>query len=422
VTSVAVGPSGSARWGLLGERRFRLLWIGETTSSFGSSVSAVALPLVALSVVHAGVFAVSLLSAAAWLPWLAIGLPAGAVVDRLRRRRIMIVADLVSALAFTSVPVADVFGWLSTPQLLVVALLAGGASVFFTAAYRAFIPALVGSEDLLEANAKLQGSEQVTHIGGPGVAGAIAQVAGAVGGVIVDAVSFVVSAGCLLRVDAAETKRTVARRPMRREIAEGLGLVWREPLLRTNAIFGCFSNFVLIGYQALTVVFLVRVVGLSSGATGLLLALASVGGVVGALAARRVAIRFGSARGVLMCKCLVMPFGLLLPLTHRGPRLTFFVVGSVVVIGGIVAGNIIWQGWVQTYYPAELLGRLSTSVQVVNYGAMPLGAIAAGAMASTIGIRLTVAILMAGLMLSSLVLLLGPLRTIRDLPSVRRDA
>jgi MFS family permease len=403
--------------GLLRQRDFRLLWTGETTSSLGSSVSSVALPLVALADLHAGVFAVSLLSAAVWLPWMVVGLPAGAWVDRLPRRHVMVVADLVSLGGFASVPIAWVAGVLTIAQLVVVAVVAGSASVFFDTAYRALLPALVAPEDLLEGNAKLQGSAQVTHVAGPGIAGLIAQVASPVGGVAVNAASFAVSALCLRQIDVPEPEPTAERRQLRREIAEGLSIVWRDPLLRVGASFGCVSNLVLTGYQAILLVFLVRVVGLSSGLTGLLISIASLGGVLGALMARRAASRIGSARTVLWSKLALMPFGLLIPLTHLGPRLVLFVVGSMAVIGGVVAGNVIWSGWVQGHYPAELLGRISTSVQVVNYGAIPLGALIAGATARSLGVRPTLWIMLGGLVISSGVLLLGPLRTMRDLPS-----
>src|ERR1039458_6488446 len=169
---------------LLAVRDFRLLRIGETTSSLGSSISVVALPLAALTLLRASVLAISVLTAAAWLPWLIVGLPAGAWVDRLPRRRIMLTAGLVSLTAFASVPAAAAPGWLTFTQLLIVALLSGTATVFFATAYRAFLPALLGADDLPEGNAKLQGSEQVTHVAGPGAAGLIAQAASAAGGVI----------------------------------------------------------------------------------------------------------------------------------------------------------------------------------------------------------------------------------------------
>jgi MFS family permease len=363
------------------------------------------------------VFAISVLTAAAWLPWLIVGLPAGAWVDRLPRRRIMMGADLVSLAVFASVPVAAAVGWLTITPLVIVALLAGTATVFFATAYRAFLPALLEGDDLLEGNAKLQGSEQVTHVAGPGAAGLIAQAASAVGGVIVDAASFAVSAICLSRIRVTEPRPAVPRRHLRREIAEGLAVVAGDPLLRLNAVFGCLSNLVLTGYQAVLVFYLVSVVGLNPGLAGIMLALTSLGGVLGALVARRLAAGVGTARAVLFCKVGLAPFGLLIPLADRGPGLALFLLGSIVIIGGIVAGNVIWSGWVQSYYPADLLGRISTSVQVLNYGAIPAGAVLAGLTASHIGVRPTLWVMLAGLVVSACVLLLGPLPRLRDLPS-----
>jgi MFS family permease len=410
-------PARSRRLGLLARRDFRLLWIGETTSSLGSSISGVALPLVALTLLHASVLAISVLTAASWLPWLIVGLPAGAWVDRLPRRPVMMTADVVSLAVFASVPLAAAGGWLTVTQLLIVALLAGVARVFFATAYRAFLPALLEVDYLLEGNAKLQGSEQVTNFAGPGLAGLIAQAASAVGGVIFDAASFAVSAACLSRIRVHEPKPTAPRRRLRREIAEGLAIVVRDPLLAVNAVFGCLANLVLTGYQALLVVYLVRVVGLSPGLAGVTLSLTSLGGVLGALVARKVAARIGTGRAVLLGKIGLAPFGLLIPLADRGPGLALFVLGSITIIGGIVGGNVLWQGWIQTYYPAEMLGRISTSSQVFNYGAIPVGAVLAGAAAADIGVRPTLWIMLVGLVLSSWVLLLGPLRRLRDLPA-----
>jgi MFS family permease len=409
-----------SRFGLLQARDFRLLWIGETTSTFGSSISGVALPLVALTTLHAGVLAVSLLTAAAWLPWLVVGLPAGAWVDRLPRRTVMLAADVVFITGFASVPVAAVLGWLTITQLLVAALVCGVATVFFATAYRAFIPTLLEPGDLQEANAKLQGSEQVTRVAGPGTAGLIAQAIGPVGGVVVDVASFVVSALCLWRIRVDEPRHDAPRRRLRQEIGEGLKFVGGDPLLRVVAVFGCVSNLVLTGYQAVIVVFLVRSVGLAAGTTGVLLATGSLGGVLGALVARRIAARIGTARLVVWSKLVVMPFGLLIPLTHRGPALAFFVVGSLLIVSGVVAGNVVWAGFSQAYYPAHIRGRISTSIQVFNYGAIPVGAVLAGLLARTFGIRPTLWIMLTGLTLSSTLLLIGPMKSMRDFPTLPR--
>jgi MFS family permease len=406
-----------ARAGLLAQPDFRLLWTGETTSCLGSSIGGIALSLVALSVLHASVFAVSALTAAAWLPWVLIGLPAGAWVDRLPRRPVMIAADVVSVAAFGSVPVAAWCGVLTTVQLMFAALAGGTASVFFKTAYRAFLPALLAADDLLEGNAKLQGSEQVANVAGPGAAGVIAQAAGAVCGVLADAASFAVSAICLSRIRVAEPPGLARRRNLRHEIGEGLAIVVGDPLLRASAIYGCLSNLTLVGYQAVLVVFLIRIVGLSAGVAGALIAVTSLGGVLGALLARPAARRFGTARVVFYGRTLLTPACLLIPLADRGPGLALFVLGSVTVVSVIIAGNVIWGGWTQSYYPGKLLGRVSTSVQVFNYGSIPLGAIVAGALASYLGVRVALWIMLSGLVLSVLALLPSPLRHLRDLPS-----
>jgi Na+/melibiose symporter-like transporter len=402
--------------GLLRERDFRLLWLGETTSSFGSSVGRTSLPLVAVLNLHASVEAVSLITAFAWLPWLIVGVPAGAWVDRWPRRRVMMTADAVSGAAFAAVVVAAATDALTTAQLLAATFVAGAADVFFQTAYRAFVPAVVRPDDLLEGNAKLQGSDQVARLAGPGIAGVLAQAVGAVAGVATDAVSFVASWACLRRLRVTEPPSDDARRRLSTEIAEGFRLVFRDPLLRPFTVFGCLSNLFLTGYQAIQVVFLVRVVGASTSSVGLVLALGSAGGVAGALLARPIAARIGTGRALLLSKTTVAPAGLLMPLAQDDWRLALFAIGSFVLIGGIVAGNVIWAGFAQSYYPSRVLGRMSTSGGVLSYGAIPIGAAGAGVLAGAVGTRPAMAVILAGLVLTSLVLIASPLRTMRDLP------
>ncbi|MGW0804099.1 MFS transporter [Nonomuraea sp. NPDC002799] len=414
MTTTTIRPP---RFGLLRQRDFRLLWIGESTSSFGSAVTSVALPLVAVTVLHASAFAVSVLAAAAWLPWLLIGLPAGAWVDRLSRRTVMLVADWVSMAAFLSVPIAAFLDVLTTVHLIAVALTTGTAKVFFTTAYRAYLPSLVSGPDLLEANAKLQGSEQVANLAGPGIAGLLAQLFSAVGALIVDAASFAVSALCLMGVKHVETIEPRPRRRLRSEIREGMRTVIGDPLLRGNMFYGCVSNLALTGYQSLIVLFLVGDLALAPGTTGVLIAATSVGGVIGAFAARPLAAKVGSARAVLLGKAGLAPAGLLIACADRGAGLVLFVVGSLVIIGGIVAGNVIFSGFVQTYVPSELMGRVSTSVQVVNFGAIPLGALLAGTLATAFSVRTALWVMLGLFALSGLILLATPLRRLRDLPA-----
>ncbi|MEV4744797.1 MFS transporter [Streptosporangium amethystogenes subsp. fukuiense] len=409
------------RFGLLRGRDFRLLWIGESASSLGSSVTSVALPLVAVTTLHTSAFAVSVLAAATWLPWLVIGLPAGAWVDRLPRRTVMLVADYVSMAAFLSVPVTAALGMLTTAQLVVVALVAGTAKVFFATAYRAYLPSLVQGEDLLEANAKLQGSEQVANLAGPGVAGLVAQLFSAVGGLLVDAASFAVSALCLQGIGHREVVERGPRRRLRSEIREGLRTVVADPLLRGNMLYGCVANLALTGYTSLLVVFLVDDVGLSAATTGALIAVTSLGGVIGAFAARPLAARLGSARAFLIGKAALPPAGLFIACADQGVMLVPFVVASIVIIAGVVAGNVIFSGFTQGYVPTTLMGRVSTSSQVVNFGAMPLGALLAGTLAVAFSVRAALWIMLSIFALSGLILLASPLRRLRDLPSGRME-
>ncbi|MFD0821884.1 MFS transporter, partial [Micromonospora zhanjiangensis] len=354
------------------------------------------------------------------LPWLLIGLPAGVWVDRLPRRPVMVACDLASLLLFLSVPAAAWAGVLTFAHLLAVAFGTGVASVFFQCAYQVYLPCLLTPDQLPEGNAKLQGTESVAQVGGPGVAGLIVQLAGsAVTALLVDAASFLISALCLLGIRAGEPEPRPRRRSstLRREIAEGLRFVARDPYLRVLTVFGAASNFWLVGYQAILVVFLIREVGVGPGAVGAVMAGMSCGGVLGAVVATRIARRFGTARGMLLAELVAMPAGLLIPLARPGAGLACVVAGGVIVGAGVVAGNVIKGSWRQVYTPHHLLGRVISSMQLVNLGTIPVGAVLAGALGGALGLRPAMWVLTGGMALTWFVLLIGPLRRHRDLPT-----
>ena len=177
-------------------------------------------------------------------------------------------------------------------------------------------------------------------------------------------------------------------------------------------VFGAASNLALTGYQAILVVFLLRDVGVSPGVVGLLLSGMSVGGVLGAAGAGVLARRFGTAHGMLISELAAAPFALLIPLTKPGAGLLYVVVGGIGVGAGIVSGNVIKSSFRQTYTPRHLLGRVVVTMQFLNYGTIPLGAL----LAATLGLRPTLWITASGLVLASLILLTGPIRRHRDLP------
>jgi MFS family permease len=400
--------------GLWGHRDFRLLWTGETTSMLGSMVASTALPLVAVVTLGASTFQVGLLTAVAWLPWLVVGLPAGAWVDRLPKRPVMQVCNAVSMAVFGSVPLAAVFGVLSMPYLLAAALLGGAAKVFFTLAYRAYLPALVGPDELLEANAKLQGSESATQVGGPGLAGLLAQAFGPVSGVLADAVSFGVSVVCVRAIKVREVVVPVARTPLRSQIAEGLRFVLQDRYLRTLMTFGAVSNLALTGYQAIQIVFLSRTLGAAPGLVGLVLAVAASGGVLGAALAGRLGARFGTARAFLLCEVFAAPMLLLGPLSGPGRGLALFVLAEFGVCAGVVASNVLTTTFRQQYCPPELFGRINSSASIVNYGTIPLAGVLGGVLGEVIGVRETLWV-MSGVLIVALGML-APLAKERDFP------
>jgi predicted MFS family arabinose efflux permease len=405
--------------GLLRQRNFGLLWTGETISQTGSSMAVVGVPLLAVAVLHASTFAVSALTAAAYLPWLAIGLPAGAWVDRLPPRPLMVGCDVVSALLYASLPVAAWAGVLTMGQVLAVALLAGAANVFFATAYQVYLPALVTPGELMEGNAKLQGSVSVASLGGRSAAGLAAQAIGDATALLFNAGSFLVSATCLLLIRARPVRREPAKRAttVRAEISEGARFIMRDRLLRPLTIYPAIANLAYSGSSAVIVVFLVRVAGFSSAAVGLLMATTGAGGIAGALITRRVAGRLGTARALLLSTLGTGLFALLIPLTGPGPRATFYIVGSAVLGAGMTVTNTVVVTFRQAYCPPPMLGRVTASQRFLVFGAIPLGALTAGALGTAVGVRDTLWVMLGLYALSGTVLLTRAVRADKNLPS-----
>ncbi|NHA69690.1 MFS transporter [Phycicoccus sp. CMS6Z-2] len=401
-------------------REFRLLWTGEGVSALGTMTTAVVLPLLAVTAFDAGPGWMGLLTAAAWLPYLVVGLPAGAWVDRLDARRVMIAADLAAALAVGSVPVAWLLGGLTLPQLVLAALASGTCAVFFRTAYGAFVPRVVRPEDLDVANGRLFGTEAAMQVAGPGLGGLLVRAVGGALAVAVDTVSYLVSALFLARMDPARLRPRADAPPrtaLRREVADGVRVVARDPFLRFFAAQGALSNFALTGYQTLLVLFLVRDLGVGPGRVGLLLALGSAGGLVGSLVAARLAARSGNARALRWLQLLAGPAALLVPAAGPGAAAFLVPLGVALVGVGVVGANVVRSAFRQRYVPEHLLGRTSSASAVLVFGTMPLAGLVAGGLGGTLGLRPTILVMAALQLLTSLLVLVGPFRRGRDLPT-----
>lgn len=402
---------------LAADRGFRLLWLGEGVSLLGTATTSALLPLLAVVALHAGPGWMGGLAAATWLPWLVVGLPAGAWVDRWPPRRVMIISDLTAAAALLTVPAAYALGRLTLVQLLAVALLVGTSTVFFRAAYPVFLNQVVAPEQLEAANARLLGTESAMQIAGPGLGGVLAQLASAVAGLVLDAVSFLVSAACLARIRPAYAlpPRTVTER-LGPKIREGVDFLRRDRYLRWTVVLGGLSNFGLIGYQAVLVLHLVRDLALSSTAVGVVLALGSAGGLAGAAIAAAVSRRLGSGRATVLLAVLSGPPALLVAAGAPGWRTGLVVLGLFAVGVFVVAGNVIRAAWRQRYVPPELLARVVTTSQLVAYSAMPLAALTAGVLGATLGVRGTIAIMATVHVCAALAIVVSPFRRLRELP------
>src|SRR6202050_2960601 len=410
------------RGGLLRQRNFRLFWTGESISEVGNSVTIVVIPLVAIDTLHTSTFIVTLLTAMVWLPWVIIGIPAGAWVDRLPPRPVMLACDAISVAVYASIPVAAWCGVLTVAQLIAVTLIAGATAVFFNSAYQVLLPGVVDEADLTEGNAKLLGSREVAQIAGPGFGGLVrrgfggllAQAAGTVTGLLADAVIFAVSFCCLTAMRPPRDRRSGG--PAAGGVLDGLRFAWRHPYLRAMTAFSSLGNLAIPGVDALLVVFLVRTVGLSSAVAGLVMGSLGVGGVLGALVARPLGRRFGTARALIFAVPAGGCFALLLPLADKGPRLAFASVAMICSGSVVVISNVIVDSFVQTYVSPDILGRVISVTWAVGFAMMPVGGVVAGGRATALGVRAALWILTALVAASGLTFLLTPMRHLRDLP------
>jgi uncharacterized protein YbdZ (MbtH family) len=408
---------------LLRTRNYGLFWFGESTSAVGSAITLVALPLVAVVNLHAGTVVVAMLTALNWLPWLLIGLPAGAWVDRWRHRKTLLIGDAVSGTALLGVAIAAWSHTLSVELLLASAFLTGCSGVFTSLAFQAYLPFLLAEEDLLEGNAKLQTSSAAATVGGPGLGGLLAQIAGAATGVFVDALTFLVSVACLLgiRTQPQRTPDRKGRPSVLSEVREGLRFVRHDRYLLPIACLSAMLNLSLTGISALRILFLVRTLGVAPGTAGLVIGLGSSGGLVGAVAASRTVRRFGSARTLLLADIGATPFSLLLPLSSNGWRLLLFVFGWIVVTAGLAIGNVVIGTFRGSYCPPQLLGRVSASMRFLVFGTVPISAVLAGVLGTTWGIRSALWTLASLGAVAPLLLLATPMRHARDLPARPND-
>ncbi len=424
-------PTATPRRRLINDPGFVRLWTAETISHFGSSFSNLAMPIIAIQLLNAGPMEIALINLADFLPFLILGLLIGVLVDRLPRRRLLIVGDLGRALLLLTLPISYALGVLSIAQLIIVGLLLGTLTVFFDVAYQAYLPSLIPKEDLVEGNSKLEISRSAAGLIGPSLAGALIAIVRAPAAVVIDAISYMFSALFIFSIkpkheSVAEQSGAVApaagkpRASLRSDITAGLRYVFGHPALRT--IGGATATANLFGSIGGTVemLFAYNVLGLSVALIGFAATLGSAGGLISAVLAGKISKKIGVGRTIV----LTIPLGgpLMAVLAFCQPEHDLL---NALVIGGgfFVAAasgtlyNINQVSLRQALTPPEMSGRMNATMRWFVWGTIPIGAVLGGIIGTNLGLREALIVGGIGASFAFIPLLFGPVWKIREMPT-----
>ncbi len=418
------GPSRS----LLRHPDFLKLWTAETVSVFGSAITQLALPLIAATYLQVTPFEFGLLTTIEFLPFILLSLPAGVWVDRLRRRPILIVADLGRAAAIASIPVAFYLDALTIWQLYVVGFVNGCFTVFFDVAYQSYLPSVVERDQLVDGNSKLEITRSAAQILGPGAAGILIGVLKAPFAMVLDSLSYLWSAIFVFWIrrpePPVEPHDEAAHGPkpsMRQEIAVGLRYVtghrWLRSIAATTGIGNLFGSVI----NAILILYLARERGLGPAAIGIAFSIGSLGFLVAAFTTGRMTKRLGVGRMLVLTAMGGSLSGL--PLVFAPDALVFWAVAAFGFMAGFfgVAWNINQVSLRQAITPPRMQGKMNATMRFIVWGTMPVGAILGGALGSLIGLYPTIVIGAVGGLVAFIPVTLSSVRHITTMPEPVED-
>ncbi len=386
-------------------RDFYKLWTGQTISEIGSRITREGLPLTAVLMLGTNPAKMGILAAVGSASVLVFGVAAGVVADRMHRRPLMIATDLGRALLLATLPFAAWQGWLTYTHLMVIAVLTGILTVQFDVAYQSYLPALVPREDLLEGNRKLGMSASVAEILGPSLAGILIQRFTAPIAILVDAISFLVSAASVWAIRTPEPPpRPQVHESLREEALQGARVIWAHPLLRALALRSITMFFSMGLFFALYMLYAIRVLHMSTSTLGVTIAMGGVGSLIGAYLSARIATRFSVVPAMLGSTVIAGFANCMVPLAASYPAHAMLFMGTAQLFGD--------SGWAvnfvnettlrQQLAPEHTLGRVNAAMQLASRGVLPVGALLGGFLAEKIGITNTIWIAVGGLLLSTL--------------------
>ena len=421
-----LGTSTPHRPSLWRQRDFMKLWTGQTISQFGDEITLLGIPLLAIAVLGAGPLEMGILGVVRFLPWIFFTLPAGVWVDRMRRRPILIGADIARAVLLASIPIAFVGGFLTLIQVYIVAFIAGTLEVFFDVAYQSYLPSIVERDELVEGNSKLELSRAGSQVAGPTVAGFLIQAIGAPFAIAFDAISYLGAAlfiGLIKREETGPEPHDPAdgKRPsMWQEARAGIGYVVSNKYLRSIAactgtanLFGNISGAVLILYLFREDIGL----GLSEGTIGLIFALGNLGVILGALIGGRLAKAIGIGPTIVVSAALAGLAAFAVPLAPQDDPFWVLVIGGLFFGFGVVVYNVNQVGLRQAITPDRMLGRMNATMRLIVWGTIPIGALIGGILGATIGLQSALWVSAIGASLSFLPVLFSPVRSLREIPA-----
>jgi MFS family permease len=372
-------------------RNYVLLWSGETISQTGAQISLVAVPLTAISVLHAGPTEVARLTALQYLPVVLITLFAGAWLDQHRRRPVLVATNVVRFLLLLLIPAAYLTDALSLGLLYLVVFGVGLLTAVSDVAYLVYLSTVVPRDRLIEANAKLEGAYSAAEISGPGLGGVLVQLLTAPVALVVNAGTCLLAAGAFLGIRTTEVvgRAEAQRRTMRADIADGIRAIFGHRILRLlvvqAAVFNLFERIALTLY----LLFGVRELRLGAGELGVILTTASIGGLVGAMVAGRAGAAFGVGRCIVGSMVISAAGLALIPFAPVTPVLAIIVLVTGFVVHGFGLGifHVHSLSVRIALAPERLLGRIQATFRLIIYGMVPIGALLAGALANMVSIR-----------------------------------
>lgn len=407
--------------GLWRNSDFLKLWGGETVSQFGSQITQLALPLTAVLALDASPAEMGVLNAAIYAPFLVLTLLVGVWVDRAKRRPIMLLSAVGRAMVLAILPVLHVLDVLSIGHLYVAALVLGSLTVIFEVTYQSYLPSLVRGDQLVESNSKLQVSASSAQVGGPALAGWLVGWLGGPVALLIDAISFAVSALSLAAIRTTEERPEPPARESRsiiRDIGKGLRFTFGNRWLRPCVLEAGTYNMFWLSLETVFLLYATDELGLSPGAIGLVLGGGAMGALVGSFLPGWLGIRWGIGPTISLSMVVGCAAPVLVPLA-AGPTpvllsllvLSFFLGGA-----GTTVANVHVVSLRQGVTPPDVLGRMNASYRFVAWGTVPLGALLGGALGSTIGLRPTLFVAAAGVFSAALWIVLSPIRSLRVLP------